>query len=73
MPNVVPGKTVFTLDARHMDALALQRFTDEATKKMQGIVNELGMEISINMWLDAAPVPMDSRIVDILRQSMSKK
>jgi len=64
--NVVPGKTVFTLDTRHTDAARLKAFTEEATDKMKNIAADMGVEISVNMWMDGAPTPMDRRLVDIL-------
>ncbi|MBM7645874.1 allantoate deiminase [Scopulibacillus daqui] len=65
--NVVPGKAVFTLDIRHTSKALLEAFADKVTAKMRKIADKLGVEINIDMWMDADPVPMDQRIVKIIQ------
>lgn len=70
--NVVPGKAVFTLDARHTDAYLLTAFTDAAIAAMKAIADRSGVGIQIDMFMDVAPVPMDVRIVEILERQCRK-
>lgn len=57
--NVVPGKTIFTMDCRHTDALALTAFTEMIEGDMRRICEEMDIGIEIDLWMDEAPVPMD--------------
>lgn len=70
--NVVPGKVSFSLDVRHIDKDILVKFTDEAISNMKGIVSKAGLEIHIDMWMDAAPVYMDPAVVDIVKGQCDK-
>lgn len=66
--NVVPGKVIFTIDVRHTNKDAIVQFTEILTDKINKSSKEHGVETSIDMWLDADPVPMDSRIVEIIEK-----
>lgn len=70
--NVVPGKVLFTLDIRHTHKDVLVSFSDEVTAKMREIAVNTGVGIEIDMWMDAAPVPMDTGIVDVLKRQCEK-
>ncbi|CVK20335.1 MULTISPECIES: allantoate deiminase [Sporomusa] len=70
--NVVPGKALFTLDARHTHKDVLVRFTEEVTAAMQEIASQAGVGIHIDMWMDVDPVPMDTGIVEIMKQQCEK-
>jgi len=70
--NVVPGKVLFTLDIRHTHKDVLVSFSDEVTAKMREAATKAGVEIEIDMWMDAAPVPMDAGIVDVLKRQCEK-
>ncbi|WP_094606795.1 Allantoate amidohydrolase [Sporomusa silvacetica DSM 10669] len=70
--NVVPGKALFTLDARHTHKDILVKFTEEVTAVMQEIALQAGVEIHIDMWMDADPVPMDPGIVAIIKKQCEK-
>ncbi|WP_371372638.1 allantoate deiminase [Sporomusa aerivorans] len=70
--NVVPGKVLFTLDIRHTHKDVLVSFSDEVTAKMSEIATKAGVGIDIDMWMDAAPVPMDTGIVDVLKRQCEK-
>ena len=61
--NVVPGNALFTLDIRHTDKKELIRFTDEVTELMKRTAESLGVEITIDMWMDEDPVPMNAEII----------
>lgn len=61
--NVVPGKTIFTVDCRHTDAAALHLFTHHLEEEMRAICCEMNIDIDIDRWMDEAPVPMDAELV----------
>lgn len=64
--NVVPGETLFSIDCRHTDQATLNRFTAELEADMRAIAEAMGIEISIDNWMDEAPVPMDAALVQTL-------
>ncbi|QDR79836.1 allantoate deiminase [Sporomusa termitida] len=66
--NVVPGKALFTLDARHTHKEVLAGFTEAVTARMRQIAGQAGVKIDIDMWMDAEPVPMDTAIVEVLKK-----
>ena len=66
--NVVPGQAIFTLDVRHTDKSAIVHFTKLITEKIKEVSKEHEVETSIDMWLDADPVPMDAKIVEIIEK-----
>ncbi|MFE7084024.1 allantoate deiminase [Priestia megaterium] len=70
--NVIPRKTTFTLDIRHTEKETLSKFTDEIVKKMKKIARQADVLIDINMWMDVDPVPMDQRVVDIIKNQCEK-
>jgi hydantoinase/carbamoylase family amidase len=50
--NVVPGKTVFTIDCRHTDALTLRNFTEQLESDMRAICAEMASaSTSICGWM----------------------
>lgn len=71
--NVVPGKVLFTLDIRHTDKKILLRFTDDVMKLIGKIAQEVGVEVHTDLWMDADPVPMDAKLVQILRAQCEKQ
>ncbi|QQK77226.1 allantoate deiminase [Salicibibacter cibarius] len=66
--NVVSGKVIFSIDARHINEKELQDFTDEMTANLRTTASHIGVEIDIDMWMDEPPVPMDPAVVDIIKQ-----
>ncbi len=71
--NVVPGKALFTLDIRHTDKKVLEEFTAEISAKMETIAKEVAVELKTSMWMDADPVPMDQKIVQVLERQCEKQ
>ncbi|WP_405098851.1 allantoate deiminase [Oceanobacillus sp. FSL H7-0719] len=71
--NVVPGNVLLTIDTRHTDKEALVSFTDYLEATMTRIAEEDGVEISIDMWMDEDPVPMDKEIVRVIEESCKEK
>ncbi len=70
--NVVPGNALFTLDVRHTHKDILVKFTEEVTAKMKEIASETGVEIKVDMWMDADPVPMDPVLVQAVKEQCDK-
>ena len=66
--NVVPGEVEFSIDCRHTDGAFLQQFTAELEEEMKKTAKAHGLEITIDLWMDEAPVPMDERIVSVLEE-----
>lgn len=64
--NVVPGETLFSMDCRHTDADALDRFTKEIEADMREIAGNMGIEIEIDNWMNEKPVPMDAHIIETI-------
>lgn len=64
--NVVPGETLFSMDCRHTDAEVLENFTKEIEEDMKAIAAKMGIEISIDNWMNEKPVPMDEKIVSTI-------
>lgn len=66
--NVVPGKTIFTIDVRHTDKEAIVSFTEKMTARMQEISKEHAVEMKVDLWMDEDPVPMDQKVVDLIEE-----
>ena len=66
--NVVPGEALFTLDVRHTEKEMLVKFTEELTAIIKRLAAESGVEISIDMWMDENPIPMDEQIVETIEK-----
>lgn len=71
--NVVPGEVLFTMDCRHTDAEILDSFTKEAEAVIQEIADKHQLELTMDLWMDEAPVPMDKRIVATIEQAAKKE
>ncbi|HLR21588.1 MAG TPA: allantoate deiminase [Tissierellaceae bacterium] len=67
--NVVPGETIFSIDCRHTNMETLKNFTEDMEKTMENIADEMGIDIEINRWMDAPPVPMDDKVISIVENA----
>ena len=67
--NVVPGQTIFSIDCRHTNKKQLEDFTEELEEDMKKIAKEMNIEIDINRWMDARPIPMDDNIISVIEKS----
>jgi len=70
--NVVPRRTLFTLDARHTDKNILIEFTKKVMALMDTIAEQAKVDIHVDMWMDVDPVPMDGTIVEVLQRQCEK-
>ncbi|SDI79260.1 allantoate deiminase [Alteribacillus bidgolensis] len=66
MVNVVPGKTNFTIDVRHIDKNEIVQYTNKVKNTIATRAKEHDVEAEIDMWLDIDPVPMDAKIVKVI-------
>jgi allantoate deiminase len=67
--NVVPGKAIFTIDVRHTEKAAIVNFTEQLTNRINQISKEHGVETTIDMWMDADPVPMNKEVVQLIEKN----
>jgi len=67
--NVVPGETLFSIDCRHTDNKVLAEFPEGIEEDMKRIAKEMNIEIEINRWMDARPIPMDDKIISVIEKS----
>ncbi|MCA0756531.1 allantoate deiminase [Paenibacillus sp. N4] len=66
VPNVVPGKVVFTVDARHSDEGELERFCDWVMRAFTRLAEDRQLDIRGSEWFREKPVPMN----DTLKRQM---
>ncbi|MUV38273.1 Allantoate deiminase [Lentibacillus sp. JNUCC-1] len=65
--NVVPGKATFTIDIRHTEKAKLHSFTESVEDMLRRVAKEIDVEIDIDRWMDAPPVPMDEGVVNAIK------
>jgi allantoate deiminase len=70
--NVVPGKAIFTIDVRHTQKEAIVNFTEQLTARINEISKEHGVETTIDMWMDADPVPMNTEVVQLIEKQFKE-
>ena len=66
--NVVPGEVTFSIDCRHTDLNALKKFTRQLVADIKRTVDDMDMDVDIDHWMDEEPVPMDDKIVELLKE-----
>ena len=66
--NVVPAKAVFTIDARHVDSASLKDFTEKLKALIEEQSARHGVDFDLDMWMDAPPVPMDEKLVTLIKE-----
>lgn len=71
--NVVPGEVSFSIDCRHTEQDALNKFASELEDDMKAIAADLGLEIEIDLWMDEAPVAMDENIIKTIEAACKEK
>lgn len=71
--NVVPGEVLFTMDCRHTDQNVLNDFTAEIEEDMHQIADELGLELTVDLWMDETPIPMDKKMIEVIKNVAEKE
>ncbi|MBD2871318.1 allantoate deiminase [Paenibacillus arenilitoris] len=69
VPNVVPGKVSFTVDARHVDGQLLARFCEWVKRTFERMADERGLRIEGRTWFREEPVPMDAGLTRQLEEA----
>jgi len=67
--NVIPGRTLFSVDLRDTDPLALQAVGDAVLKRIRDIAEERQLQAEVKMTAESAPVVLFPRLRDSLRCS----
>lgn len=62
VPNVVPGKVIFTVDARHDDELVLDSFCQWVMKEFTSLAVQRQLVIQGTEWFREEPVPMNDKL-----------
>lgn len=66
--NVVPGKTRFTLDIRHICEDILKKFTNDIEDIIKTVAEEMKLTYSINKYMSCEPTAMDKSLVQIIEK-----
>ncbi|MCC5890468.1 MAG: allantoate deiminase [Alkalibacterium sp.] len=67
--NVVPGEVTFSIDCRHTDKATLKSFTHNLIADIKQTVDDMDMDVEIDHWMDESPVPMDEKIINIIKEA----
>lgn len=71
--NVVPSKTTFSLDIRHVCEEVLVSFTKDIEEIIKRVSENMGLKISTKMYMSCEPSVMDSELVQIIKEQCEKK
>lgn len=71
--NVVPGKTIFSLDVRHICEEMLVKFTEEIENIVREVSNKMDLKTSIKMYMSCKPSAMDKELVQIIQEQCKNK
>lgn len=63
--NVIAGRCRFTVDVRHHEEETIESFCREMLAKFQQVAEKERVAVTINKWMDAAPVAMDQRLTQL--------
>jgi len=67
-PNVIPGATTFTIDVRHADGEALDRFGEAVTEMVHAVAERRGLGVELTLWLDTRPAPMHPKLYSAIER-----
>ncbi|MBT2289737.1 Zn-dependent hydrolase [Paenibacillus albidus] len=67
-PNVIPGEVLFTLDIRHSEEDALERFCNRVISAYEEIAERRGLKLTMTRALCAVPALMDSGLYERLER-----
>lgn len=65
IPNVIPGKAIFTVDMRHPRAERLDSFGEEINRSFRQIAEQEGLGLQARVWLEGPPVHMNEALADL--------
>jgi allantoate deiminase len=67
VPNVIPNKIVFTVDARHPFDPVLRTYCQRFLDRFSEIADKRGLDITIENWHEVHSVKMDSRLNETIQ------
>lgn len=72
-PNVIPGEVTFTVDVRHPDSQVLDMYCRVLGEQTERIATARGLGLSVSLWVDTRPVPLDPVLADLAAASASAR
>ncbi|HZG83986.1 Zn-dependent hydrolase [Paenibacillus sp.] len=72
-PNVIPGAVTFTIDVRHADGEALDRFGEALAETIHTIAERRGLGVELSLWVDTRPAPMHPKLYSALERICSEQ
>jgi len=72
-PNVVPGTTAFTIDARHTDAPALASLCAFLEAEFRAMADRRGLGLTLEPRMAVAPAALDPGIQGLIRSSCDQR
>lgn len=73
VPNVIPGKIVFTVDARHPEESVLVSFCERFSSRFLEIAEAKDLQFEMEMWHEVEPVQMDPQLNEMVRMICTEK
>ncbi|MFS0723558.1 Zn-dependent hydrolase [Paenibacillus sp. 1P07SE] len=73
VPNVVPGRVQFTVDARHTDDARLDDFCEWMRTTFAQLAEQRGLTVSFDEWFREEAVPLDSGLQRKLERICSEQ
>ncbi len=70
--NIIPGKTVFTVDFRHPDKAIIEEMEDQLREGAQKIADDIGLEIEMERAGGFDPVKFDDNCVAAVRSAAER-
>jgi N-carbamoyl-L-amino-acid hydrolase len=67
--NVIPGRAVFTLEARHLDERVIGEAVWAFKTRLERICAEEGCRVDVELLSSVPPAPMDPTVIDALEQA----
>lgn len=71
--NVIPGKIVFTVDARHPEESVLSSFCERFSGWFLKIAEAKDLQIEMELWHEVEPVQMDTKLNEMVKTICSEK
>ena len=71
--NVIPARTIFSVDLRDTDAATLDEVAEHVLATIQRIAEERQVDAQVALTAESAPVVLSSRLRDTLRRSAERQ
>ncbi|MGM7724654.1 allantoate deiminase [Metabacillus sp. Hm71] len=65
LSNVIPGKTMFSIDIRHCEEHVLDEFCRDVFTQFESIANKHQTKVTIHNWMNEKPVEMSESLIEI--------